>query len=228
MDDRKGSLDGIVGKLGAIDCGVLGRWSKREKDRNDLPPSCCKEHVQEASFLLSPSSLGKLSHHLPPFVCAPLPGQRLQLGIVYPAALVRLSNPRHAACPPFGSNWYCLSIRHAPQVWLCQSAFTAHPLTINLPGIRVPLLYCYSIEYVACIHPVYCIFCSYKNVSIVLIQYRHNHCISLSSSASFLVLVFILSSPSNRTYLLAAVARIVNGFLALLNFIKPGGLVVPS
>lgn len=52
------------------------------------------------SFLPStPSSLKKLSHFLPQFVCTQLTGQRLQLSIVYPAALVRTSNSRHAAHP---------------------------------------------------------------------------------------------------------------------------------
>ena len=225
---QKGQFRWKSGKVGSNRLWFFRQVISTRKNRNYLPPSCLKEHVQKASSLPSPSSLEKLSHHFPPFVCAQLPGQRLWLGVVYPAALVRLSNSRHAACLPLGSKWYCLSDSHTPQVWLCQSAFIAHPLTINLPGIRMPLLYSYSIEYVLYIHPVYLIFCSYKNTYILVIQYRQHHSISLSSSASFLVLVFILSSPRNKTHLLAAVARIVNRFLALLNFIKPGGLIVPS
>lgn len=48
--DRKGNLDGIVGKSGPIDCGFLGRWSKPEKVEIT---SFLLQGARAESFLLS-------------------------------------------------------------------------------------------------------------------------------------------------------------------------------
>lgn len=148
--------------------GFLGRGSRTEKIQmtylSPLQGVCAERFLPSVSFHFRKN----LSRHLPPFVCAQLPGQRLQMGSVYLAAVVRLRNSRHAASPLLGiASDTAYPSATFPKCDLLKSAFIAHPLTINLPGIVCP--YCsYGTEYVSYIQTVHFIFCSYKKYMYLL------------------------------------------------------------
>lgn len=95
---QKGQFGWNKGKVRTNRLWVLGRGSRTEKVQATCLLPAARSMCRKLPLFHFLPLQKKSQPPLPPFVCAQLPGQRLQLGIVYPA-LVRLSNSRCAASP---------------------------------------------------------------------------------------------------------------------------------